>query len=145
MRESHRRPAAARPQRVGRHLGRSERRRRRQSARCAFAAGTQRHQPLVTIVGGHPRLPLRATWRPTADQRRSQQRCFSRSPGISARSPFSECPTPLPISTPSNAIAFASGELTVLEMLKAGLLVTVLGLVLAFTTGYAWWGLVGLF
>lgn len=52
---------------------------------------------------------------------------------------------PLPISTPPNAIAFSSGELTVVQMLKAGALITVLGLVLAFTTGYLWWGLVGLY
>ncbi|MCA9055051.1 MAG: SLC13/DASS family transporter [Planctomycetaceae bacterium] len=52
---------------------------------------------------------------------------------------------PLPISTPPNAMAFGSGELSTLDMLKPGLLITVIGTGLAFTTGYWWWDIVGLF
>jgi len=52
---------------------------------------------------------------------------------------------PLPISTPPNAIIFGSGELKVREMLLPGAMVTVVGLVLAMTTGHWWWDWVGLF
>jgi sodium-dependent dicarboxylate transporter 2/3/5 len=52
---------------------------------------------------------------------------------------------PLPVSTPPNAIAFSSEELTVKDMLLPGSLITVTGLVLALTTGHWWWDLVGLF
>jgi sodium-dependent dicarboxylate transporter 2/3/5 len=52
---------------------------------------------------------------------------------------------PLPVSTPPNAIAFSSEELTVYDMLLPGSLITVTGLVLALTTGHWWWHLVGLF
>jgi len=52
---------------------------------------------------------------------------------------------PLPISTPPNAMAFGSGELTTDDMLKPGLIITLTGTVLAFTTGYWWWSIVGLF
>lgn len=52
---------------------------------------------------------------------------------------------PLPVSTPPNAIAFSSGELTVKDMLVPGAMVTVTGLILALTTGHWWWDLVGLF
>lgn len=51
----------------------------------------------------------------------------------------------LPISTPPNAMAFASGELKTTDMLKPGLLLTVVGIALAFTVGYWWWDLIGLF
>ncbi|MFY9256201.1 MAG: SLC13 family permease [Fuerstiella sp.] len=52
---------------------------------------------------------------------------------------------PLPISTPPNAMAFGSGELTTVDMLKPGLFIAVVGSALAFTTGYWWWDIVGLF
>lgn len=52
---------------------------------------------------------------------------------------------PLPVSTPPNAMAFSSGQITVTDMVKPGLILTVLGVALAFTTGYWWWELVGLF
>lgn len=52
---------------------------------------------------------------------------------------------PLPVSTPPNAMAFSSGELSVGDMVRPGTILTVLGVALAFTTGYWWWGLVGLF
>ena len=51
---------------------------------------------------------------------------------------------PLPVSTPPNAMAFSSGEITVGDMVKPGLLLTVVGVILAFTTGYWWWSVVGL-
>ncbi|HBE66666.1 MAG TPA: hypothetical protein DDW52_00825 [Planctomycetaceae bacterium] len=51
---------------------------------------------------------------------------------------------PLPVSTPPNAMAFASEQITVSDMVRSGLLVTFIGIVLAFTTGYWWWGFVGL-
>lgn len=52
---------------------------------------------------------------------------------------------PLPVSTPPNAMAFSSGQIGVTDMVKPGLLLTVIGVVLAFTTGYWWWELVGIF
>lgn len=52
---------------------------------------------------------------------------------------------PLPISTPPNAIAFSSGEVTVRDLMLPGVLVTVTGLTLALTTGHWWWDVVGLF
>ncbi len=51
---------------------------------------------------------------------------------------------PLPISTPPNAMAFSSGLLSVPDMFKPGIILTMLGLVLIFTLGYLWWNLVGL-
>ncbi|MEM9481357.1 MAG: SLC13 family permease [Verrucomicrobiota bacterium] len=51
----------------------------------------------------------------------------------------------LPISTPPNAMAFASGELKTTDMLKPGLVLTVVGVALAYTVGYWWWDLIGLF
>ncbi|MEQ8851190.1 anion permease, partial [Gimesia sp.] len=52
---------------------------------------------------------------------------------------------PLPISTPPNAIAFGTGELKTIDMLKPGLVIAVVGAMLAFSTGYWWWDIVGLF
>lgn len=52
---------------------------------------------------------------------------------------------PLPVSTPPNAMAFSSGQLTVADMMKPGIVLTIVGVVLAFTTGYWWWNFVGLF
>lgn len=51
---------------------------------------------------------------------------------------------PLPVSTPPNAMAFSSGQVSVGAMIRAGLLITLVGICLAFTTGYWWWKLVGL-
>ncbi|QDT65503.1 SLC13 family permease [Calycomorphotria hydatis] len=50
---------------------------------------------------------------------------------------------PLPISTPPNAIAFSSGEISVIDLLVPGLIITATGLFLAYTVGYWWWGFVG--
>lgn len=50
---------------------------------------------------------------------------------------------PLPISTPPNAMAFSSGKIRVSDMAVPGVLLTALGIVLAMTTGYWWWGVTG--
>ena len=52
---------------------------------------------------------------------------------------------PLPVSTPPNAMAFSSGQLAVSDLIKPGLLLTIVGVILAFTTGYWWWQMVGIF
>jgi len=52
---------------------------------------------------------------------------------------------PLPVSTPPNAMAFSSGQIKVDDMVLPGLVLTVVGGILAFTTGYWWWGIVGLY
>lgn len=51
----------------------------------------------------------------------------------------------LPISTPPNAMAFSSGEIKVSDLLKPGVLITVIGIALVFTIGYWWWQAVGIF
>lgn len=51
---------------------------------------------------------------------------------------------PLPISTPPNAMAFSSGKINVVDMVRPGLLLTIVGVSLALTTGYAWWKAMGL-
>ena len=51
----------------------------------------------------------------------------------------------LPISTPPNAMAFSSGEINVIDLLKPGLPLTLIGIALVFTLGYWWWGVVGIF
>ena len=50
----------------------------------------------------------------------------------------------LPISTPPNALAFSTEEFSVKEMLKPGLVGTLIGLILTFTAGWWWWLIVGL-
>jgi sodium-dependent dicarboxylate transporter 2/3/5 len=50
----------------------------------------------------------------------------------------------LPISTPPNAMAFSSGELKTMDMLKPGALITAIGVALTFTAGYWWWQVIGL-
>ncbi len=52
---------------------------------------------------------------------------------------------PLPISTPPNALAFSSGELQVSDLIKPGLLLTVIGVILVFALGWRWWDVVGIF
>lgn len=51
---------------------------------------------------------------------------------------------PLPISTPPNAMAFASGRLKAGDMIRPGLAITIVGIVLAMTTGYWWWLFIGI-
>lgn len=51
---------------------------------------------------------------------------------------------PLPVSTPPNAMAFSTEQISVSDMVRPGLILTLVGVVLAFTTGYWWWGLLGI-
>ncbi len=51
---------------------------------------------------------------------------------------------PLPVSTPPNAMAFTTGELGAKDLLKIGLAITLAGFILAMTTGYWWWGKMGI-
>jgi sodium-dependent dicarboxylate transporter 2/3/5 len=51
---------------------------------------------------------------------------------------------PLPVSTPPNAMAFGTEQVSVSAMIRSGTVITVVGIVLAFTTGYWWWTTVGL-
>jgi sodium-dependent dicarboxylate transporter 2/3/5 len=51
---------------------------------------------------------------------------------------------PLPVSTPPNAMAFSSGQISVIDMAKPGIILTLLGVTLAMTTGYWWWQTVGI-
>jgi len=50
----------------------------------------------------------------------------------------------LPISTPPNAMAFSSGELSVSDLLVPGTIVTLVGMLTAYTIGYWWWGIIGI-
>lgn len=52
---------------------------------------------------------------------------------------------PLPVSTPPNAMAFSSGQIGVSDLVRPGLVLTLLGVILAFTLGYNWWRVMGLF
>ncbi len=51
---------------------------------------------------------------------------------------------PLPISTPPNAMAFSSEQISVMDMVKPGMIITLTGVALALTTGYWWWKTVGM-
>lgn len=51
----------------------------------------------------------------------------------------------LPVSTPPNAMAFASEEICVADLLKPGLIITVLSLIIALTLGFWWWGVLDLY
>lgn len=51
---------------------------------------------------------------------------------------------PLPISTPPNAMAFSAEKINLMDMAKPGLLITLIGVALALTTGYWWWKTIGL-
>jgi sodium-dependent dicarboxylate transporter 2/3/5 len=49
----------------------------------------------------------------------------------------------LPVSTPPNAMAFASEEIRVSDLLKPGILITLVSLIIALTLGFWWWGILG--
>ncbi len=49
----------------------------------------------------------------------------------------------LPISTPPNAVAFSSGELSAKDLLLPGALISAIGVALVLTLGYWWWGVTG--
>ncbi|MDA7917929.1 SLC13 family permease [bacterium] len=49
----------------------------------------------------------------------------------------------LPVSTPPNAMAFASEEIRVSDLLKPGILITLASLIVALTLGFWWWGFLG--
>ncbi|MDA7933781.1 DASS family sodium-coupled anion symporter [Akkermansiaceae bacterium] len=49
----------------------------------------------------------------------------------------------LPVSTPPNAMAFASEEIRVADLLKPGILITLISLIIALTLGFWWWGILG--
>ncbi|MGF1469192.1 MAG: SLC13 family permease [Sandaracinaceae bacterium] len=49
----------------------------------------------------------------------------------------------LPISTPPNAMAFASGQLEARDLLRVGLLATVAGVALTVVVFFRWWDLLG--
>jgi sodium-dependent dicarboxylate transporter 2/3/5 len=51
----------------------------------------------------------------------------------------------LPISTPPNAIAFSSGEIGVKDIVKPGLVLTLIGVGLVYTLGYWWIDILGVF
>jgi len=50
----------------------------------------------------------------------------------------------LPVSTPPNAMAFASGTVKTRDMVGPGFVISLVGLVLIVTFGLAWWGLFGI-
>lgn len=49
----------------------------------------------------------------------------------------------LPVSTPPNAMVFSSGMLQSRDLIRPGLVVSVVSLGLTLTVGYWWWGLLG--
>ena len=49
----------------------------------------------------------------------------------------------LPVSTPPNAMAFASEEIRVSDLLKPGILIILASLIVALTLGFWWWGFLG--
>ncbi|HJK91414.1 MAG TPA: SLC13 family permease [Polyangiaceae bacterium LLY-WYZ-15_(1-7)] len=50
----------------------------------------------------------------------------------------------LPVSTPPNAMAFASGAVRTADMVKTGLVISLVGLALTCTLGLVWWRLFGI-
>jgi sodium-dependent dicarboxylate transporter 2/3/5 len=48
------------------------------------------------------------------------------------------CAFMLPVATPPNAIIFASGHITIPQMMKAGVALNVVGMLLVTTVGYYW-------
>ncbi len=55
------------------------------------------------------------------------------------------CIMVLPVSTPPNAMVFATGMVTARDMVRPGMMVSALALVITMTIGLWWWRLCGLF
>lgn len=50
----------------------------------------------------------------------------------------------LPVSTAPNAIAYGTGKIKIKDMIKSGLIISVLSLILISTVGYLWWSFLGI-
>ena len=50
----------------------------------------------------------------------------------------------LPISTPGNALVYASGHVSIRSMIRCGFWLNIAGIVILMTGGYLWWKLIGL-
>ncbi len=64
-------------------------------------------------------------------------------PAVVALALASSVSMALPISTPPNAIAFASGEIRSADMVKSGLVLTIAGVILVAAAGLVYWPLIG--
>ena len=50
----------------------------------------------------------------------------------------------LPISTPGNALVFASGHVSIRDMIRCGIWLNIAGVVILMTVGRWWWTFIGL-
>lgn len=50
----------------------------------------------------------------------------------------------LPVSTPPNAMAFSSEEIRVSDLLKPGIIITIISLTIALSLGFWWWSFLGI-
>jgi len=51
----------------------------------------------------------------------------------------------MPVSTPPNAIAYSSGILSMKDMVRTGLIISLLAILVILTLGYGWWKILGYF